>query len=124
VNSAVNIPLFAWLGVRGLAYGHAIAYATGTVLFLGVLARRVPGGLHVAAFVPELARIALVAGAMGACVWGIARAVPGGDLAVVAAAVSAGAILYLAFSQVARVEERAVVLGVLRRITRGGRARQ
>jgi hypothetical protein len=53
-------------------------------------------------------------------VWVVARVVPGGDAAVVGAAGGAGAILYLAFSQVAGVEERTIVFGILRRFTRGG----
>jgi putative peptidoglycan lipid II flippase len=120
VGAGVNVPLFAWLGVRGLAFGHAIAYAVGNTLLFVVLSRKVAGGLHAGTFVAPVARIALVAGAMGVCVWIVANVTPGGDVAVVAAAVGAGAILYLAFSQVARVEERTILVGILRRFTRGG----
>jgi putative peptidoglycan lipid II flippase len=111
---ALNFPLFLWLGVRGLAYGHAIAYALGTSLLLAVLHRRVPGGLHLGALIAPTARIIAAGSAMGACVWAIARVVPGGNLSTLGASVGAGAILYLAFSQVAGVEERAIVLGPLR----------
>jgi hypothetical protein len=45
----------------------------------------------------------------------IASLHPGGDIVTVTAAVGAGAILYLAFSQVARIEERELVLVFFRR---------
>lgn len=114
VHIALNFPLFWWLGVPGLAYGHAIAYAVGSSLLIAVLHRRVPGGLHPGALIAPLARITVVSAAMGACVWVIARIVPGGSLSMLGAGVGAGAILYLAFSQVAGVEERAIILGPLR----------
>ncbi len=125
VNIAVNIPLYSWLGVRGLAFGHAIAYAVGVLLLLMVLERRVPGGLHMSALAGPLTRIAVAAAAMGASVWAITRAVRSPDVLVVGACVGAGAILYLAFSQVAGVGERSILLDLLwskmgRRL-RGGR---
>ncbi len=125
VNIALNFPLFSWLGVRGLAFGHAIAYAIGATLLVWVLHRRVPGGLHLGALAVPVARIAVVASAMGVCVWGIARLVSGPSLMTLGVGVGAGAILYLAFSQVAGVEERAIVLDtlrLLRRKARGGTA--
>jgi putative peptidoglycan lipid II flippase len=121
VTTAVNVPMFAWIGVRGLGFGHAIGYATGAVGSLILLARRIPGGLGLGELVAPLARNAVIAAAMGACVWVTARYTPGGDLAVVAVSVGAGAILYLAFSQVAGVEERAVLFDLVRqfRSTKG-----
>jgi putative peptidoglycan lipid II flippase len=109
-NTLANLPLFAWLGVRGLGFGHAIGYATGATLLLAMLARRVPGGVGARTLVTPLSRNVLVAVAMGACVWVIARVVPGPDASVVGVSVGAGAILYLAFSQVAGVEERSILL--------------
>ena len=120
VNVAVNFPLFAWLGVRGLAFGHAIGYAAGTLLLLAVLSRRVPGGLGLSDLAAPLIRILGIAGAMALCIWVIGRVVPGGDLGVVGVSVGAGAILYLAFSQVAGVEERRILLGPLEAFRRLG----
>lgn len=120
VNIGVNVPLYAWLGVRGLAYGHAIAYATGGILLMATLSRRIPGGLHLGSLARPVTRILAASAAMGACVWALARVIPGGDVAVVGACVGAGAILYLAFSQVAGVEERFIILGPLGRRLRGG----
>lgn len=114
VNTLANVPLFAWLGVRGLAFGHAIAYATGTLLMGWTLGRRLPSGMGARALGPPLARIVAAAAAMGPCVWAISAAAPGGDGAAVAAGVGAGAILYLAFSQVVGLEERRIFLGLFR----------
>jgi putative peptidoglycan lipid II flippase len=109
-NTIANLPLFAWLGVRGLGFGHAIGYATGTALLSAMLARRVPGGIDARSLATALARNLVVAAAMGFCVWVISRVVPGGDVVVVGVTAGAGAILYLAFSQVAGVEERSILL--------------
>jgi putative peptidoglycan lipid II flippase len=111
INMLVNIPLFGWLGIRGLGFGHAIGYTTGAVLGLVVLQRKVPAGLQLRRLIGPLARNAVVVALMGICVWTVAAMVPGGDGAVVGATVGAGAILYLAFSQVAGVEERDMLLG-------------
>jgi putative peptidoglycan lipid II flippase len=122
LNIAIDFPLFAWLGVRGLAVGHAIAYAAGAVLLAVVLDRRVPGGLRLRLLLPPVVRIAAVTAVMGGCVWALSRAIAGPDAVVVGACVGAGAILYLAFSQVAGVEERRILLGFVRNKARGGDA--
>jgi putative peptidoglycan lipid II flippase len=121
VNIVVNIPLYAWLGVRGLAFGHAIAYAVGVVLLMLVLNRKVPGGLDPRALIGPLCRISAAAAGMGICVWALTRGVRSPDVLVVGASVGAGAILYLAFSQVAGVGERSILLDPLGRRLRGGR---
>jgi putative peptidoglycan lipid II flippase len=118
VTIVVNIPLFAWLGVRGLGFGHAIGYVVGAMLLLVVLGRKVPGGLALQQLAGPLARNATVVALMGICVFIVSRVVPGDDGPVVGAAVGAGAILYLAFSQVAGVEERDILLGPLRLLRR------
>lgn len=114
LNIGVNLVLFPWLGVRGLAFGHAIAYATGAAVLFLALSRRVPGGLSVTRLAGPIGRIASAAGGMGIFVWLISRTIPGSDASVVGVSVGAGAILYLAFSQVARVEEREMLLGPLK----------
>ncbi len=105
VTILVNIPLFGWLGVRGLGFGHAIGYTTGAALLLVALQRKVPGGLAFGRLAGPLARNGVVVALMGICVWILARIVPGSDVVVVGATVGAGAILYHAFSQVVGVEE-------------------
>jgi putative peptidoglycan lipid II flippase len=114
VHTAVNFPLFAWLGVRGLALGHAIAYTIGAFLLLWALSRRIPGGLRLAPLAGPLARIAAITALMAIAVGGIAARIAGPDVLTVGVSAGTGAILYLAFSQVARVEERAILVGFLR----------
>jgi putative peptidoglycan lipid II flippase len=111
---AVDVPLYLTYGVPGLAAGHALSYLVGVVLLTAMLARRIPGGLQLRDLAAPIGRIATAAIAMGAgvavVVWLVARP----DILVVGAGVGAGAILYLAFSQVAGVEERKILLGLLR----------
>jgi putative peptidoglycan lipid II flippase len=130
-NVAIAFPLFALMHVRGLALAHAAAYTLGVLLLVGVLNRRIPGGLRLSGLVAPVAKIAVAAAAMGAGVWVLRRFVGGGDLVQVGVGVGAGAILYVAFSQVAGVEERFMVLGLLgldrsghRRRARSGRRRR
>jgi len=115
VNIAVNFPLFAWLGVAGLGYAQSIAYAVGVCLLAWRLAGRVPGGLHLRGLLGPFARMGAISAVMAAAVWVVARVHPGGDALTVAIAAGAGAILYLAFSQVARIEERELLLVFFRR---------
>ena len=124
INTALNFPLFAWLGVSGLGYAQSIAYAVGVALLTWRLAGRVPGGLQLGSLVRPTARVALGSAVMAAAVGLVARLHPGGDAATVAIAVGAGAILYLAFSQVARVEERELLLVFFRRRSHAGTGRR
>jgi putative peptidoglycan lipid II flippase len=114
VQIVLSVPLFLWIGVRGLALAHASSYVVGVVLLASVLHRRVPGGLELGSLAPPLLRIAAAAAGMGVGVWGLTAFLDGADAVVVAAGVGAGAILYLAFSQVAGVDERRMVLQLLR----------
>jgi putative peptidoglycan lipid II flippase len=115
VMIALAFPLFFWLGVRGLALAHATSYLVGSLLLAFVLHRRVPGGLRLTHIAGVFARIAAAAAGMGVCVWILTRVIDGPDVVVVGAGVGAGAILYLAFSQVAGLEERSVLLQLLGR---------
>ena len=68
LNTAINIPMFAWLGVEGLAAGHAIAYLFAVFLQARVLSRRI-GGLDGRRVRDSVLRISVAAAAMGALVW-------------------------------------------------------
>jgi putative peptidoglycan lipid II flippase len=68
LNVAVNIPLFAWLGVKGLAAGHAISYVFGAALLGRSLSNRI-GSFNSPDLVHAVTRICLAAVGMGACVW-------------------------------------------------------
>jgi putative peptidoglycan lipid II flippase len=125
VNIAIDFPLFHWLGVRGLAFGHAVSYAVGLVLLGVMLNRRVTGGIGMRQLAAPVLRIVVAVAAMGLGVALVASHVTTNDALQVGAGVGAGAILYVAFSQVAGVEERFMLLGLLgfrARTDRGDRA--
>jgi putative peptidoglycan lipid II flippase len=129
VNTAINVVTFLVLdfGVRGLAAGHAVAYAFGAALQVRHLARRL-GGVEGPTIIAAGVRIAAAAGAMGALVWlvweylgttfgGLSKLVQIVLLVVVAAG---GAGAYIVLALVARIEEIGFMRGVLER--RGGKA--
>ena len=109
IHTIVNVPLFAWLGVRGLAYGHAIAYAVGSVALLSALHTRI-GGLGLREHVPALVRIGVGTAVMGVGVAAADALIGEGDVVRTVVAVGVGAVLYLSFSQVAGVPERRILL--------------
>jgi putative peptidoglycan lipid II flippase len=68
LNTAINIPMFAWLGVRGLAAGHAIAYVFGVSVQARALSRRV-AGLDARRILGSVSRIVAASVIMGLLVW-------------------------------------------------------
>lgn len=123
LNTAVNIPMYAWLGARGLAAGHAIAYTFGVTVQGRVLGRRL-GGLDSARIARSLGRIFAASLAMGVVVWGLWRLIdraldPAGILeeaTAVGVPVVFGAIVYAGLARLAGVEELDYARGlVLRR---------
>lgn len=68
VNVAVNVPLFRWLGVNGLAIGHAVAYTTGMVVSAAALRKRIER-LDGPRITRSAARIAGASIGMGAVAW-------------------------------------------------------
>jgi putative peptidoglycan lipid II flippase len=123
LNTAVNIPMYAWLGARGLAAGHAIAYCFGVTVQGRALARRL-GSLDGPRITRALSRILAASLAMGALVWALWRLLeraldPAGlieEALVVALPVAFGAAAYLALARVFGVEELDYARGlVLRR---------
>jgi len=121
VNTAVNVPMFHFLQVRGLAAGHALAYVFGTTLLARCLSRRI-GGLDVRRVGSSAGRIALASAGMGLVVWlvlqGAVRVVDGGTLlgqsAVVGVPVVAGVAAYLGLAALLGVEELDFVRTLLR----------
>jgi putative peptidoglycan lipid II flippase len=116
VNIALAFPLYAWLGVPGLALSFSLAYLVGAVLTLGVLDRRLHGidGPRIATTVAKT----LVAGvAVGGVSWVvgnfIGRSTTIQAVASVVAGSVAGAIVYLALLAVFRVEELGAVLALV-----------
>jgi putative peptidoglycan lipid II flippase len=94
-NIAIDLPIYSVLGVRGLAIGHALSYTLGAVMLAIVLARRIPGGLGLRALQRPIARTALAGGVMGAVVFVVSQALPGGDIAVVSGSILSGVVVYL-----------------------------
>ena len=125
LNIATNVPLYIWLGVRGLALGHALAYTVGVILQARTIARRI-GGIDGARIARSIARIGVAAAGMGVVVWIISGALEPvaagddlvGDAVGVAIPVAAGVAAYIGLAVALRVEELAFVRNVVRR--RGG----
>ena len=116
LHAAVNVPMFAWLGVEGLAAGQAISYALGVALQIRLLARSV-GGMGLGAVGRSALRIGLAAAGMGAVVLAASRLGPsGGDLwgtAALGAYVALGVGSYLGLARLLSLEELAYVRGLL-----------
>ncbi len=112
LNTAINFPLYAWLGARGLAAGHALAYWFGATVQGRSLARRL-GGLDGRRVGRSLARIMAAAGLMGAVVWGVWRVLettldPAGlleEALAVGVPVTVGAVAYLLLARLLGIEE-------------------
>jgi putative peptidoglycan lipid II flippase len=112
LNTAINIPMFAWLGVRGLAAGHAIAYAFGVSVQGRALSRRIAGlgGMEI---LTSASRIAAASGIMGLLVWGtfslmdntIGRAGLLQQALTVVIPVAVGVASYIGLAQLFRVKE-------------------
>lgn len=126
LNTAVNIPMFAWLGVRGLAAGHALAYLFAVFLQSRVLSGRI-GGLDGRRLARSGLRIAVAAAGMGLVVWGLYEVCTSlvndsglvGQAVVVAIPVIGGLAAYLGLAVALKVEELAYVKSLV-----GGRLRR
>lgn len=121
VNTAINLPMYWWLGVKGLAAGHAIAYTMGAVIQARVLARRI-GGLDSARIRASAIRIGAAGAAMGVVTWMAAELcdsfLGSGTLAQLAGlvlVVTAGVVSYLGFAHLFGVEELALVKSLVGR---------
>jgi putative peptidoglycan lipid II flippase len=117
LNIVLDVALYHWFGIRGLAAGLSLAYAGGTAVALVHLSRRmggVGGRRMVTAAGTVVAGATLAAGAAWLVSWGIGRA-PGGErqLAVAArvvAGVGAGVTVYLLAARALRFDEVRKVL--------------
>jgi putative peptidoglycan lipid II flippase len=120
VNTAVNVPLFLWLGVRGLAAGHAIAYSFGSIL-QGTRLRSRIGGLDGRRILASGARIAAAALGMGVAVLAALRLVgelvdteaAGGAAAAVLVPVAVGLCVYGGLAVMLRVQELSFLRSVI-----------
>ena len=122
VNIAVNVPMFAAIGVEGLALGHAASYLFGVAVQAFVLTRRVHG-LDRKRVIDSTVRIFGAGILMGAVVWGISIAIEGAidplglgqQLVVLGVPVIGGVLAYLGLSILFRVDELAQVRALVGR---------
>ncbi len=128
-NIVVNFPLFAALGVPGLALGHAASYLLAAVIG-GAILRRKLGGIDGRRVAVSHAKILGASAATGAVAWAASRAVAdavdttalSGQMLEVAAGVASGIAVYAGLAVLLRMEEsRPLVRTVLARFVRGSR---
>jgi putative peptidoglycan lipid II flippase len=116
VNTAANFALFPFLGVQGLALGHALAYTFAAVV-AGLMLRRRLGGLEGRFLARGLGKIAAAAALTGVGAWAGARLMSevfGTDTFVdqliqVGTGVMAGIIIFLGAAMLFRMEELTLV---------------
>ena len=112
LNMAINVPMFIWLGVEGLAAGHASAYLFGSIVLGHMLSRQI-GGLDRERIIRSSIRIGLATVAMGLVVWASAAALRDligiesfiDQLLVVGVPVTLGVAVYLTTATLLHVEE-------------------
>ena len=121
-NTIINVPLFMWIGVKGLALGHALSYMLGVFLQSRALRRRI-GTLDGTRVARSLGKITVAATGMGLLVWlcseGMQRAFePDGFLEqtfTLGIPVVLGAVAYGGFAVLLGVEEVSFVKRILTR---------
>ena len=116
LNIALAFPLYAWLGVPGLALSFALAYFAASVITLVVLHRRLHGidGTRVTS---TLVRTTIAGVVVGVVSWLVAGVI-GWDTTVeavasLAAGTAVGAVVYLALLRLMRVDELDRVLALV-----------
>jgi putative peptidoglycan lipid II flippase len=122
LNTAVNIPMFAILGVKGLAVGHAFAYIFGAGI-QGVVLRARIGGIDGRRILRSVARIGAAAVGMGVVVWAASGATerlvaPEAFLQQtigVVIPVVLGMVAYIVLARALKVEELDLARGLMRR---------
>ena len=112
VNIALAFPLYAWLGIPGLALSFSIAYGVAAVITLGVLRGRLHG-IDGAQLASSLTRIVAAGVVVGAVSWAVGELVGWSSfveavVAIVAGAL-AGGVVYLGLLVLLRVEELSAV---------------
>lgn len=124
VNIVINVIVFQFLGVAGLAAGHAAAYVFGAALQGRVLSKRI-GGFDRKRIISSAGKIVATGTGMGAAVLAVSlliersadMATLPGQLAGVIVPVLVGAAVYAWLSYALRVEElRSIGALVLRRL--------
>jgi putative peptidoglycan lipid II flippase len=112
VNIALAFPLYAWLGIPGLALAFALSYFVAAIITLGVLRVRLDGidGAQLAA---SLTRIVAAGLAVGVVSWAVGELIGwssfGHALLALVAGTAAGGAVYLGLLVLLRVEELSAI---------------
>jgi len=125
-NTVLNFGLYPLFGVEGLAAGHALAYTLGAIIQARVLSRRI-GGIDGPRITNAALRIGASGIAMGAVTWIVAEITDGvitgtgvvAQSVALGVPVAAGAISYLGFAALFRVDELRLVRGLFSRGSAG-----
>jgi putative peptidoglycan lipid II flippase len=121
VNIALAIPLFAWLGVPGLALAFGLAYAAAAIATLATLRRRL-GHLDGRRLGSTFGRLALAAAAAGLAAWPAARFIGWDSTGQATVALVCGTIVGAAVYVGALVLLRVRELGMIRSLRRAPQA--
>jgi putative peptidoglycan lipid II flippase len=112
VNIALAFPLYAALGIPGLALSFALAYFVGAIVTLGVLRVRLHG-IDGAQMTSSLVRIVVAGVAVAVVGWAVGELVGwqsfGHALVAIVAGTAAGGVVYLGLLALLRVEELSAV---------------
>jgi putative peptidoglycan lipid II flippase len=118
VNTLINLPMYAWLGVRGLAAGQAIAYSVGIYLQLRLLRTRT-GGIPLRPLARGAAQTLLASAGMAAVLWGTLEVLDsiGDTSALVRLIVPSvtGGLTFLGLALLLKIEEVTVVKDLIAR---------
>ena len=119
VNTMINLPMYAWMGVRGLAAGQAIAYSVGIVLQARLLRTRT-GGMQIRPLLRGAGRTLIASAGMAAVLWGsleILEKLSPGTPALVRLLIPTvlGGAAFLGFALLLKIEEVTVVKDLVRR---------
>ncbi len=120
VNVVLAFPLYAWLGIAGLALAFSLSYLFVAVLTLGVLRRRLGHGDE-RALASTVGRMLVVGAAVAGATWAVAHAIGWDDAAHALLATVAGGVLGVAITAVGVVVLRVDEARALGRLL--GRAR-
>ena len=116
VNIALAFPLYAWLGIPGLALSFAIAYLVAAIITLVVLHQRLHG-IDGARVTSTLVRTTVAGVFVGLTAWAVAAVIGWGTtlqaVASVVAGTAVGAFVYLVLLRVMHVDELDRVLGLV-----------
>jgi putative peptidoglycan lipid II flippase len=131
INVGVNFPLFAALGVQGLALGFAISYTFAAAVSAAIMRRRLDG-LEGRRVMAGLSKALVAGGATAGAAWLSARLIGdavgtsglGGQSVQVLGSVAIGLLVFLAAALVLRMEELELLKGFLvGRLRRSGGVR-